>query len=271
MKRVLLLIVLSTALLTLGFAQAPDTGSNTGTGNPPAANAAPPAATVNPLPQTAISPAVETVAPPPATASPAPETDIPPAAPVNPPPQAAIPPAAETVAAPPATASPAPETSVPPAVGTAAPAATVSPSPETVIRPAAKAAHATARSTHPRRPSGANAASATVPSATVSPSSETTTPLPADAAMPAATADPSSETVSTPAPVNTPQPVVAHKGGSTWLLISVAVLVLILGTLIPAFGRWRKRRILEETEAPNLSFSNETIPEPDTTEPRKAA
>ncbi len=228
MKRALLLIVLSTALLTLGFAQTPDTGTDTGAAAPPAANAAPPAATVNPPPQTAIPPATETVAPPPATASPAADTVIP-------------------------------------------PAATVSPSPETVTPPAAKAAHAAPLSKHPRRASGAKDAAAPVPAATVSPSPETVTPLPSEAATPAANAIPSSETVSTPAPVATPQPVVAHKGRSTWLLVSVAVLVLVLGTLIPAFGRWRKQRKLEDTEAPNLSFTNETVPEPETTEPRKAA
>jgi hypothetical protein len=54
-------------------------------------------------------------------------------------------------------------------------------------------------------------------------------------------------------------------------LISVAVLVLVLGTLIPAFGRWRKRRTLEETEAPNLSFTNEAAPDLEKPEPRRAA
>jgi hypothetical protein len=56
-----------------------------------------------------------------------------------------------------------------------------------------------------------------------------------------------------------------------WLLVSVAVLVLVLSTLIPVFGKWRKQRMLDETEAPNLSFSNETIPERDMSGPRKAA
>jgi hypothetical protein len=54
-------------------------------------------------------------------------------------------------------------------------------------------------------------------------------------------------------------------------LISVAVLVLVLGTLIPVFGRWRKRRTLEETEAPNLSFTNEVAPDLEKPEQRKAA
>jgi hypothetical protein len=40
-------------------------------------------------------------------------------------------------------------------------------------------------------------------------------------------------------------------------LISFVVLVVVLGTLAPLIGRWRKRKILERNGSPNLSFTNE--------------
>jgi hypothetical protein len=40
-------------------------------------------------------------------------------------------------------------------------------------------------------------------------------------------------------------------------LIVFVVLVVVLGTLVPLLGRWRKRKMLERTGSPNLSFTNE--------------
>ena len=62
-----------------------------------------------------------------------------------------------------------------------------------------------------------------------------------------------------------------HRAGSLWLLISFVVLVIVLGTLVPLLGRWRKRKILERTGTPNLSFTNEASFDRDKPEPRKVA
>ena len=35
------------------------------------------------------------------------------------------------------------------------------------------------------------------------------------------------------------------------------MLVIVLAALVPLLGRWRKRKILERTGTPNLSFTNE--------------
>ena len=170
MNRVFLVMVVSSLLVTFGFAQTPDAGSNTDPAKPAAAAAA----------------------------------------------------SSATVST--------------PAVDAAAPAATVSPSSQTVIPPAANATRRMRPSAHPRRLSATQAATATAPAATVSPSSE-----PVSTTAPAAT-------------TNT----VTHRGGSLWLLVSFLVLVIVLGTLTPLLGRWRKRKMLERTGSPNLSFTNET-------------
>jgi hypothetical protein len=57
-----------------------------------------------------------------------------------------------------------------------------------------------------------------------------------------------------------------------WLLVSIVVVVLAIGG--PLYNRRRKRKLLEETSAENLSFTNETIPDPGKTDQqggRKAA
>jgi hypothetical protein len=41
------------------------------------------------------------------------------------------------------------------------------------------------------------------------------------------------------------------------MLISLGVLVLAISTLFPFLNRWRKRKILERTGAPNLSLTRE--------------
>ena len=55
------------------------------------------------------------------------------------------------------------------------------------------------------------------------------------------------------------------------LLISFVVLVIVLGTIAPLVGRWRKRKILERTGTSNLSFTKEAISDRDKPELRKVA
>jgi hypothetical protein len=57
-------------------------------------------------------------------------------------------------------------------------------------------------------------------------------------------------------------------------LILFAVLVLVIGILTPSLNRWRKRKILARTGAPNLSLTREASSDQDKTDPqvpRKAA
>src|SRR5580700_4298270 len=163
---------------------------------------------------------------------------------------------AAAAVAPVATASPSSETVIPPAAAATAPAATTSsPSSETASTPAADAAQPTGQSARPRRVSATKTAAAAAPAATASPSSDSVIPTAADTTTPAANANASSETVSPPAAATTPA--VTHRSGSLFLLILVAVLVVVLGTLVPVFGRWRKRKMLEQTGTPNRSFTKE--------------
>jgi hypothetical protein len=228
----------------------------------PAVDAAAPAATVSPSAVPPSTPAVEAAAPT-ATVSPSSATVSTPVA---------------EAAAPAATVSPSAAPVSTPAAEAAAPAATVSPSAATVSTPTEKAAHSARSSIHARNsatqspaapaatvsPTGAGAAPA-------SPASETVSPASADAA----TANPSSENASAPAAAAT-TPTVTHRAGSLSLLISFVVLVIVLGTLAPLLLRWRKRKILERTGTPNLSFTNEVrtkeaSSERDKPEPRKVA
>jgi hypothetical protein len=209
------------------------------------------------------------------TVIPSSETVIPPTAAVAP--AATVSPSSATVstpaaepAAPAATVSPSSAPVSAPPVDAAAPAATVSPSSATVSTPAVDAAAPAARptrpSSHARRLLATKAAAAAAPAATVSPSSETVSPAAADAA----TASPSSETASAPAAA-APTPTVAHRAGSMSLLISFVVLVIVLGTLVPLLGRWRKRKMLERTGTPNLSFTKEASSDQDKPKLRKVA
>jgi ribonuclease E len=217
----------------------------------PAVDAATPAATVSPSAAPVSTPAVEAAAP---------------AATVSPSPTIVATPAVEA-AAPAATVSPSPTTVGTPAVEAAAPAATVSPSTAPVSTPAANVAHPTRPSAHSRRLSAAQAAAA-APAATVSPAADAATASPA--AADAATAGPASAPVSTPDAAAT-TPTVTHRTGSLALLISFVVLVIVLGTLVPLLGRWRKRKMLERTGTPNLSFTKKASSDQDKAEPRKAA
>jgi hypothetical protein len=290
MKRVFLLMVVSALLVTLGFAQTPDAGSNTDQANikgclggsdgnytvaedgtrqifkittsgvdlkphlghdvkligHKASGAVSSGAADNSFAVTELNMISEhcaaAAAAPVATVIPSSETVIAPVAAAAAPSATVSTPAVDA-AAPAATASPSSATVSTPAVDAAAPAATASPSSATVSTPAADAAHPTRLSAHPRRLSATQAASA----------ADTAI---ANAATPAATASPSSETASTPAAAAT-TPTVAHRRGSLSLLIAFAVLVIVVGTMAPLVGRWRKRKILERTGTPNLSFTKE--------------
>jgi bacteriorhodopsin len=82
-----------------------------------------------------------------------------------------------------------------------------------------------------------------------------------------------SETANTPDAAAATTAVTAKKG-SPWLWISIAVVVLIMGTLVPLINRWRKRKLLKQSSAQNLSFSHRTDSEPgnsDMPTTRKAA
>jgi hypothetical protein len=216
--------------------------------------AATPVATVSTSPDTVVTPAA------PAAASAA--------APVSAPSETATTPAPEPAApaaAPDATVNtPAADTAAPnasvdaPAATVNPPAATVSPSSKAVSTTAATTAAATAHparpSAHPRKQLATPAAAAATPAATVSPRT-------ADAATPAAPASTPSETDSTPAAAPT-TPTVTHKGGSLWLFIPFVVLLIALGTLVPLLNRWRKRRLLEQTSAQNLSLTRNPSSDP---------
>ena len=220
----------------------------------PPADAAAPAATVSPssapvstppadaaAPAATVSPSSAPVSTPPADAAAPAATVSPSSAPVSTPPADA--------AAPAATVSPSSAPVSTPPADTAAPAATVSPSSAPVSTPAADAAHPTRLSAHPRRLSAKQAAATPAAAATTSPAA-------ADAATSATAASPAAETVSKPDAAAT-TPTVTHRAGSLSLLISFVVLVIVLGTLVPLLSRWRKRKVLERTDTPNLSFTKE--------------
>ena len=179
--------------------------------------------------------------------------------------------------APAATISTLPETAVIPAADAASPAATVSTPTETAVTPAAVAAPPAETAVTPPADAAAPVATVTTPSETVStpaarPQRLSKTPA-AVATTPAVTASSSSETASTPAAAATP-PAATSRGWSVSFLIAFAVLVIFLGTMVPVFSRWRKRKVLERTGAQNLSFTREASSDQgksDQPGPRKAA
>ena len=135
---------------------------------------------------------------------------------------------------------------------------------EAVSASDAAAAHPTRLPASSRRLSITADAVATTPAVTASPSSETASTPDAAAATPAAPASAPDAAATIPA---------APAGlGALGLLIAFAVLVIVIGTLVPFLGRWRKRKMLERTGAPNLSFTREASSDQDKPEqPRKAA
>jgi hypothetical protein len=231
-----------------------------------AAAAAAPVGTVIPSSETVIAPAAAAVAP----STPAVDAGAPvaTASPSSPP--VSMPAADAAAPAVTATASPSSETVSPPAAAATTPAATASPSSQAVSTPAADGAQPTRRSARASRVSAPTTDTAAADAATVSPSSNNVIPADADTTPPSATASTPSETVSPPAAGAT-APAVTHKRGSLFLLILVAVLVIFLGTLAPLLSKWRKRKMLERTGTPNLSFTKEASSDRDEPEPRKAA
>jgi hypothetical protein len=187
---------------------------------------------------------------------------------------------APATTAPAATADTVAETAVAPvvasaavtAVATTAPAATVSMPAATVVQAAAPTTQTASRLAHSRSQTTAPAAD-TKPDVTVSSPAETVNTPAVAATAPAATDRTSAETVSTRVEV-APEPTAPARGGSVWLLVAFAVVVIVLGTMSPLISRWRKRRLLERTDAPNLSLTPDGISEPAKTEhpaPVKAA
>ena len=160
-------------------------------------------------------------------------------------------PAATTVTAP-------AETAVPPATDAAATVSTP------WDKPVAAAADPTRPPASSRRLSATSAAVATTPTMTASTPPETASIPDAAAVTPAATASTPDAAAVTP--------VAPARHGALFLLILLAVLVIVMGTLVPFLGRWRKRKMLERTGAENLSFVSEASPDQDKPDqPRKAA
>jgi hypothetical protein len=200
--------------------------------------AAAPAATVA---EAAVTPAEAATAPAPAT-SPVAEAVVTPPAAVTPP--------AETVVIPPAVAAPPVETVVTPSESVGTPAA----------RPRRQLAAPTAATATP----GVTAKSSAEPVGT--PAAATSTPL----ATPSAVSEP----VTTPATDATSPAAPAKTRGALWLLIAFAVFLIVLGIMVPSINRWRKQKSLEQTGAPNLSFTRDARSDPDKSDvqgPRKAA
>jgi hypothetical protein len=46
------------------------------------------------------------------------------------------------------------------------------------------------------------------------------------------------------------------------MLVSIVVVVLLIGTAVPLYNRWKKRKLLEETRGQNLSFTKEAKTDP---------
>jgi len=233
-----------------------------------AAAAAAPTATVVTPAETATTPDAAAAAPaatavaPAATTSSVTQTEVTPPADATAP-AATVAPPAETPIAPPAAVTPPAETAV-------APAETVS---TPWDKPAADAPVAARRPAHSRRPSPTPAPAAVTPVVTASTSSKAVSTPDATAATPAATATTPAATASAPDVAVAP-PVAPSKRGSLLLLIALGVVVIVIGTLVPVLSRWRKRKNLERTDAPNLSFTRETSSDQaksDPKNPRKAA
>jgi hypothetical protein len=183
------------------------------------------------------------------------------------PPAAATPPA-EPVVTPSAHAAPPAEIAVAPAVATTPPTEAAS---MPWDKPAADTAHPMRMPATSRRLSAQPAEAATTPAVTASTPVETAS-APAAAVTPAAPASSPAQTASTPDAATTPAAPARH--GALFLMILLAVLVIVMGTLVPVIGRWRKRRMLEQTGAQNLSFNREASSDQNKSDqqgPRKAA
>jgi hypothetical protein len=244
-------------------------------GSAPAAAA--PSATVSTPDATtpAAAPAATASAPDAAAAAPAATVSTPDAA--TPAPAAAP---AATASAPDATAAAPAATVSTPDAAAAAPPATVStpvesPAPPNVgVSKASQTVDTTARATHPKRASarhGRQSANPAVAEPTPAATDSTSTPdantVAAAATTPAATSQADSTPAATTPAATTPAPAVKKGGFPTWLGIALVLLILVIGALTPLVSRMRKRRMLERTGTPNLSFTKETTSEQDKNKP----
>jgi hypothetical protein len=228
------------------------------------------------VPTATVTTPADNAVPPPAAAAPTgntvAETEAVPAADAAAPaaPVATVITPAETSITPTVNATPPAETNIAPAVDAAAPAAPAST--QAWDKSAADAADQ-AVPIHSRRRSATTAAVATAPNVTASESAETASEPAAAAASPAAPASTPSPTAATPDAAATPAAPARHATALV-LLIGFALLVILIGIMVPSLSRWRKRRSLEQTGAPNLSFTREASSDQkktDTEEPRKVA
>ena len=198
-----------------------------------------------------------------------------PAATASAPDAAAVAPAA-TVSTPDAAAATPAATASTPDAAAAAPAATVStpvesPAPLNAgVSQASQTVDTTARATHPNRASarhGRQSANPAVAEPTPAGTDSTSTPdantVAAAATTPAATSQADSTPAATTPAASSPAPTVKKGGFPTWLGIALVLLILVIGALTPLFSRMRKRRMLERTGTPNLSFTKETTSEQD--------
>jgi hypothetical protein len=184
----------------------------------------------------------------------------------TPPAAPAVAPAAEapeaTVSSPPETVIERPTPAAPAATASAAavPAATASAPLETASAPpAAPAVRQTRTAARPHKP-------AATPAAAPAPAEPVSTPV-ADANRITAPVGPPPATPSAPTAS-------ASTSRSTWMLVSIIVVVLIIGAGVPVYNRSRRQKLLEETKGQNLSFTKEAKSDPgksDTTGGHKAA
>lgn len=161
----------------------------------------------------------------------------------------------------PVAAEPAAPMSAPEEIASTPPAASVHAKPASAGRKLAATPAAAATKTPARDPDIIPSETAGTPAAAATSPAATTSSAPDGGLAPAATT-----------------PAKPGKTGSFAIFIAFGVLVLLLGILAPVFRRWRKQRLLEETDAPNLSFTNDTKPDTksdqdrrDPPVPRKAA
>ncbi len=233
------------------------------------AAAAAPTATVGTPAETIVTPDAAAAAPVAAPSTTVAETAITPAAAASP--AATVSTLAETAVTPAVDAAAPVATTVTPAAEAASPTAAVGTPWETAGTPTADASDPKRLPATSRRLSAKSAAGATTPAGVTAATSSGNASTPdVSASAPAST---SSETASTP-DASAATPSVPARRGALWLLISVALLVIAFGTLVPFLSRWRKRKMLGRTGAPNLSLTREASSDPDKSapqEPRKAA
>jgi hypothetical protein len=219
----------------------------------PTASVSAPSETVSaPVAAAAAAPAA-TVSTPPAAGAAAAATDA----------TASLPSETVAAAAPEATSSGTPSAPVnaPPAIAAAA---------DATVNAAAKTANIVHRARPSAQPKKSAETPAETPAAAAAPTEPSSTPV-ADAAVPTAPAGPppAPETASTPAAATK-----ASSGRSTAMLVAIIVVVLLIGGGVPLYNRWKRQKLLAETQGQNLSFTKEAKSDPgksDTTGGRKAA